>query len=63
MTTAVITSSSKPSAATASTLGNRDAHMKPPSPARAPQSVKARITRRPARMPANRAASGFEPIA
>ena len=63
ITTAVITVSSKPFAANESSVGNRDAKRKPPSPAKAPESAKAVMTRRPARMPAKRAASGFEPIA
>src|SRR5262249_35717436 len=62
ITTAVTTSSSKLRPATASTLANRAANRKPPSPASAPLIRKAVITRRPTRIPASRAASGLEPI-
>ena len=55
--------SSKPFAAPESSVGKRDANRKPPSPASAPEIANAVITRRPAGMPAKRAASGFEPIA
>jgi len=63
MTTAVTTSNSKPRPAIASTLAKRAANMNPPRPARVPLIAKAVMTRRPTRMPARRAASGFDPIA
>ena len=46
ITQAVTTSNSNPCAETALTVAKRADHMKPPSPASAPLSANARITRR-----------------